>query len=79
VDTLGAPTSTLASGTLRAVVRGRSCDAQKAVVDVTMEDSAGHVVLACMGVAVHRLADDNAFARARETLAPTVATAGARA
>lgn len=76
VDTLGAPSH---AGVLRAVLRGRSCDAQKAVVDVTMEDAAGHVVLACTGVAVHRLADDRAFAAgARETLAPTVSV-GARA
>lgn len=77
VDALGG----CASGALRAVLRGRSCDAQKAVVDVTMEDSAGHVVLACTGIAVHRLADDRAFAGARgnrETLVP-MATPGARA
>lgn len=76
VDTLGAPG--IARGALRAVLRGRSCDAQKAVVDVTLEDAAGHVVLACTGVAVHRLADDHAFAPT-SVIAPSTRAPGARA
>lgn len=52
------------AGALQAIVRGRSCDEHRAIVDVQLLAAGGEIVCSLLGIEVHRLADDAAFAPA---------------
>jgi hypothetical protein len=57
------------AGALRAVLRGRSCDERRAVVDVQLVAADGSMVCSLVGVELHRLTDDAAFAPSASTTA----------